>query len=124
MTPSLQRVIVLLELSESQQAMLNAALNEALQASETRETYLRTALVYEASIAELHYSGYASYPRGRRPLAEAQVRRMRQVAKDPDKPMYSPEDLVACEGWLDRAQGGQWLDHDPVIVPRTYNKAR
>jgi hypothetical protein len=41
---------------------------------------LRRALAYEASVTDAHL-GYATFPKGRREVAEAQIARMRQAAR-------------------------------------------
>lgn len=51
---------------------------------------LRTAILYEARVAEAHYEGMKSYPKSRRPFAEEQVKRMREVARG-IWPMYYSE---------------------------------
>lgn len=51
-----------------------------VEALRLRVALLESALAYEARVAEAHYSGFKTYPKSRRPYAEEQVKRMRELA--------------------------------------------
>jgi len=50
---------------------------------------LRKALAYEARCLEVHI-GFSKFPKSRRPIAEEQVRRMREAARGGTANAYAP----------------------------------